>query len=77
MRNVVVLPAPFGPEQAEDLAAAHLEADVIDRGEGAELADQVAHLDHDSRSAASSRTPADRPIADGSRLRLPVAAAAP
>jgi hypothetical protein len=28
MRTVVVLPAPFGPEEAEHLAARHLEREV-------------------------------------------------
>ena len=36
------LAGAVGAEQAEDLAALHLEADVIDRGEVAELAHQVA-----------------------------------
>ncbi len=30
-RSVVVLPAPFGPEQADDLSAFDPEADVVDR----------------------------------------------
>ena len=33
----VVFPAPFGPDQAEDLAAADLEADVVEGGQTAEL----------------------------------------
>ena len=31
MLMVVVLPAPFGPEQPDDLARRHLEADTVDR----------------------------------------------
>ena len=30
MRRAVVLPAPFGPEQPDDLAALDAEADVVD-----------------------------------------------
>ena len=40
------LAGAVGPEQAEDLAAAHLEVDVVDGGEGAEFLDQLLDLDH-------------------------------
>ena len=38
---VVVLPAPFGPEQAEDLAARDLEADAVD---GLDVAVRLAQV---------------------------------
>ena len=41
---VVVLPAPFGPEKAEDLASPHLETDIVDGDETAETAGQVFDL---------------------------------
>ena len=37
------LAGAVGAEQAEDLAAVHLEVDVIDRGEGAEFLHQLPH----------------------------------
>ena len=40
------LAGAVGPEQAEDLAALDLEADVIDGGESAEPPDQIVDLDH-------------------------------
>ena len=43
---VVVLPQPFEPEEAEDLAPLDGEAHLIDRGEVAEAAGQVARGDH-------------------------------
>ena len=39
------LAGPVGPEQAEDLAAVDLEADMIDGGERAELPDEIVDLD--------------------------------
>ncbi len=48
MRIVVVLPAPFGPEEAEDLAAAHLEVDAVDRHVVAEALRQRLGLDEGS-----------------------------
>ena len=32
MRSVVVLPAPFGPEEGDDLALGHVEVDAVDGG---------------------------------------------
>ena len=43
--TVVVLPAPFGPEQAEDLAAGDVEVDAVDRDEVAVALDQPADAD--------------------------------
>ena len=43
--TVVVLPAPFGPEQAEDLAAGDVEVDAVDGDEVAVALDQPADAD--------------------------------
>ena len=45
MRMRVDLPAPFGPEEAEDLAVLDGEADAVHGGEVAELLDDVADVD--------------------------------
>ena len=46
MWTVVDLPAPFGPEEAVDLARAHLEVDSVDRADAAlELTDEAVDLD--------------------------------
>ena len=46
MRRVVVLPAPFGPEEAEHPARGRLEAEPVDRHVRAEALRQVADLEH-------------------------------
>ena len=61
--NIVLLPAPFGPISAEDLAGAHVEADVVDGDQAAEPALRRA-------STCSSSSP-------GARLRRAAAAARP
>ena len=38
----MVLPAPFGPSSADDLAALHLERHVVERGGGAPRPERVA-----------------------------------
>src|SRR5581483_10176615 len=43
------------PEQAEDLAARHLEADVVDCGERAELPDEILDLDRRASITLTSR----------------------
>ena len=43
--TVVVFPAPFGPEQGEDLALLHLEADVAHRHRVPVGLGQVLHAD--------------------------------
>ena len=43
--TVVVLPAPFGPEQAEDLAGRDVEVDPVDREDVAVVLDQAANVD--------------------------------
>ena len=45
IRMVDVLPAPFGPEEAERLARLHLEVDAVDRDEVAEALGEVRSLD--------------------------------
>ena len=50
MRMVVVLPAPFGPEEAEHFARLDLEAHVVYRRERFVPLAQVFRLDHASRS---------------------------
>ena len=42
----MVLPAPFGPEEPEDLALVDAEADVVDGGEAAVVLGEVLNLDH-------------------------------
>ena len=44
MRMVEVLPAPFGPEEAERLTALQVEVDRVDRSELAEPLDEPARL---------------------------------
>ena len=44
---VVDLPAPFGPEKTEDLAAPHGERDARDGLERPEVLLEVVHLDDD------------------------------
>ena len=45
IRSEVVLPAPFGPEVAEDVAALDRQVDVVDRDDLAVALDQPADLD--------------------------------
>ncbi len=45
MRSVVVLPQPLGAEQGDDLALAHLEGDVVHRGDRAEAPGDVLKLE--------------------------------
>ena len=47
MRIVVVLPEPFGPEEAVDLRARDREVDVVDGDEVAEAAREAARLDRE------------------------------
>ena len=42
--SVVVLPAPLGPEDPEELARTHLEAHTVD---GTQIAIALAHVIHD------------------------------
>ena len=42
---VVVLPAPFGPDQAEDLALEHLERDLVHGVQGAVRLREAGDLD--------------------------------
>ena len=57
-RRVVVLPAPFGPEQGDDLAGRDLELDVADHGgavvAGGQALDDENGLSHVRASAAAS-----------------------
>ena len=46
MRIVVVFPAPFGPEEAEDLAPLDAERDVVDGRDAAVALREVLDLDH-------------------------------
>ena len=46
MRSVVVLPAPFGPEETEQLAARHVRGRSRDRGEAAVALGERTQLDH-------------------------------
>ena len=57
MRISVVLPAPFGPEQAENFAVGDVEADVVDGDEVAKLFHEMVHFNrvHGSSSLACSR----------------------
>ena len=48
MRIVVVLPAPFGPEDAVDRAARHREVDAVDGARVAEGLDEARGLDRES-----------------------------
>ena len=45
MRSVVVLPAPFGPEKAEDGACGNGQADAVDGALFAEVLDQIDGFD--------------------------------
>ena len=54
MRMVVDLPAPFGPEEADDLARGDAEAHMIDGGEAAEALDQA--FGHDPGASALAVT---------------------
>ena len=47
IRIVEVLPAPFGPEEAERLAGVDVEVDAVDRGERVEALGQSAGMDQD------------------------------
>ena len=60
IRTVVVLPAPFGPEQAEDLAAAHLEVHPADRPQVAERAGPDRSRRIMTGSGAAIATQSDR-----------------
>ncbi len=51
MRIVVVLPAPFGPEETEDLAALDAETHVVDGRERAVAFGEVLNLNHDGLSS--------------------------
>ncbi len=53
MRTVVLFPAPFGPEEAVDLAAADVEVDAVDGGLLPEPADQL--LGHDGARGTCAR----------------------
>ena len=44
-RRVVVLPDPFGPEEAGDGPGLHAEAEVVDRPDLAVVLDEVLDLD--------------------------------
>ena len=44
---MVVLPAPFGPKKAENLAAFDAKADVVDGGDPAVLFGEVLNLNHE------------------------------
>ena len=46
IRIVELLPAPFGPEEAERLAAPDVEVDSVDRDEVAEPLQEPAGMDH-------------------------------
>ena len=60
------LAGAVGPEQSEDFAALHFEADVIDGREGAKTPNQIVHLHdgccrgRDTRAGAKRRSRADR-----------------
>ena len=62
MPAVVVLPAPFGPEQAEDLPGPHVEVELVDRGEVGARVDlgQVLGVDDGVRARRRARGPAGR-----------------
>ena len=51
MRNSVVLPAPFGADDADDAAARQLEVEVLDQQVVAVALAQVLGLDHDVAEA--------------------------
>mgnify|MGYP003694040109 CR=1 FL=1 len=51
IRIVDVLPAPFGPEEAEGLAALDVEVDAVDGHELAETLDQSAGVHQRQRCA--------------------------
>jgi hypothetical protein len=64
MRMVVLLPAPFGSQEPDDLAAGHLERHVLDGGEGAKALGESLGGDHGSgrhRWEVSGRTMAESP----------------
>ena len=48
IRTVVVLPAPFGPQQAEHLAAGDLQVHVADRPQVAESPAKPDGAEHDA-----------------------------
>ncbi len=48
MRNVVVLPAPLGPKQADDLAGLDLEVDAVDHAPAAVRFHQAANFKSDT-----------------------------
>ena len=60
----VVLPAPFGPEQREDLAAADLEVDVLEGVEAGGVGlRKTRNGEHGhGRATLTSRPPAQWPI---------------
>ena len=58
IRTVVVLPAPFGPEQAEDLAAADVEVDAAD---GPAVAERPPEPDGAQREVRSTGRMRPRP----------------
>ena len=66
---VVVLPQPFEPTKAEDLAALDGEADVVDGGEIAEAAGQVARDDHRLAVADAARRNVERAVPGAPPLR--------
>ena len=55
MRSDVVLPAPFGPEVAVDVAGLDGEVDVVDGGQLAVALDEAARLDRPAPLIASPR----------------------
>ena len=58
MRMVELLPAPFGPEEAEGFAATDVEVDAVDGDEVAEALDEPACMDHRAVLAHASTLPA-------------------
>ena len=63
VRTVVVLPAPFGPEETEDLAAPDLERDVVEGDAGRRTLREV--LDRHRRLALASAGVLHIPVAHG------------
>ena len=70
--NSVLLPAPFGPMTAEDLALLDVEADVVDGDQAAEALGQV--LDLEQAHSAASRHPRRAAIGGTSASSSPPAA---
>ena len=68
MRKLVVLPAPLGPEQPDDLAAVHVEIDPVDHLAAAVPLFQPADLEQGHRSILLDRR-SDPPVVVGRRVR--------